>query len=362
MTATQRPPAGRHHDALGPPRWRGQAGRLEVWYLTATDPATGTGLWLHHEVVAPTDGGVPFPHGWVALFPPDAEPRWRRFGTPPPARGEAGRGSVAPPPGAGRGSDAPPGETGRGSDAPPPGTGRGNSAVGECWFDGGGACVEPRRMCGTTDGASWDLAVEPSGAPPMWTFPATVWERELLPAAQVLAGAGATISGTVEVDGLRLELAGAPAGSARIYGHGNARRWGWLHADLGAGDLLEVVSAVSTRPGLRLLPPATMLQLRLGGRDLPKVPLAPGKVTLGVPTWTLRAHFGRCRLRATVDLPPERSIAVGYVDPDGATATCTNSERADAEIVLERRAGRRWTTERSWHLDGTAHSEVGLRP
>ena len=43
------------HDALGPPRWRGQAGRLEVWYLTATDPRTGTGLWLHHEVVAPTE-------------------------------------------------------------------------------------------------------------------------------------------------------------------------------------------------------------------------------------------------------------------------------------------------------------------
>ena len=57
MTATQRPARSRHHDTLGPPRWRGQPGRLEVWYLTATDPATGTGLWLHHEVVAPTGGG-----------------------------------------------------------------------------------------------------------------------------------------------------------------------------------------------------------------------------------------------------------------------------------------------------------------
>lgn len=335
MTAT------RHdHDALGPPRWRGQAGRLEVWYLTATDPATGTGLWLHHEVVAPTDGSPAHPHGWVALFPPDGEPRWRRFGTPPPTA-----------PGSGRGSSAPPSETGRGSSAPA-----------ECWFEGGGACVEARRMSGSTDGASWDLAVEPSGQPPMWTFPAPVWERELLPAAQVLAGAGATIRGSVEVDGLRVGFDGAPAGSARIYGHGNAKRWGWLHADLGGGDLLEVVSAVSTRPGLGLLPPATMLQLRLDGRDRPRIPLAPGKVSLALPTWTFRARFGRRRLRATIELPPERSIAVGYVDPDGETATCTNSERADAEIVLERRDGRRWRSERSWILDGTAHSEVGLRP
>lgn len=338
MNSTQRPARSRDHDALGPPRWRGQPGRLEVWYLTATDPATGTGLWLHHEVVAPTDGGAPYAHGWIALFPPDAEPRWARFGTPPP-------------PGADRGSDA-----------PPPGAGRGSDASGERWFMGGGATVEPRRMAGSADGATWDLDVEPSDQPPLWTFPAPVWDRELLPAAQVLAGAGATISGTVAVDGLHVELHGAPAGSARIYGHGNAKRWGWLHADLGGGDLLEVVSAVSTRPGLRLLPPATMLKLRLEGNDLPRVPLAPGRVALGLPAWTFRAHFGRRRLRATIDLPPERSIAVGYVDPDGQTATCTNSERASADIVLERLAGRRWVTERAWHLDGTAHSEVGLRP
>lgn len=217
-------------------------------------------------------------------------------------------------------------------------------------------------MAGSTAGATWDLQVELSSQPPVWTFPAPVWDRELLPAAQVLAGPGATVSGTIDVDGVRLEVDGAPAGVARIYGHGNAKRWGWLHADLGGGDVLEVVSAVSTRPGLRLLPPATMLQLRLGGRDLPRIPLAPGKVTLELPTWTFRAHFGRRRLRATVELPPDRSIAVGYVDPDGQTATCTNSERASADIVLERLTGLRWTTERTWHLDGAAHSEVGLRP
>ena len=325
MTAIRRPTRARDHDALGPPRWRGQPGRLEVWYLTATDPATGTGLWLHHEVVAPTDGGAPRPHGWIAVFPPDAEPRWARFATPP-------------------------------------GTGGGPDAVGERWFAGGDAILEPRRAAGSTDGATWDLEIHPSAEPPVWTFPAPVWDRELLPAAQVLAGPSASISGTVEVDGFRIEMHDAPAGVARIYGQGNEKRWGWLHADLGGGDVLEVVSAVSTRPGLRLLPPATMLQLRLGGHDVPRIPLAPGKVTLELPTWRFRAHFGRRRLRATLPLPAERSISVGYADPDGQTATCTNSERASADIVLERLSGRRWTTERTWHLDGTAHSEVGLRP
>ena len=48
-------------------------------YLTATDEATGTGLWVHHETVAPLDG-KPYAHGWTAVFPSDGEPTWERFG------------------------------------------------------------------------------------------------------------------------------------------------------------------------------------------------------------------------------------------------------------------------------------------
>lgn len=43
------------------PRWRGAAGRLEVWYATLSDPLTRTGLWVHCETVAPTTGG-PYAH------------------------------------------------------------------------------------------------------------------------------------------------------------------------------------------------------------------------------------------------------------------------------------------------------------
>src|SRR4051812_49724266 len=73
---------GRVHDDValaGRPRWRRAAGRLEVHYLTATDDATGTGLWVHHETVAPT-AGAPYAHGWAAVFPSDAPPTWERFG------------------------------------------------------------------------------------------------------------------------------------------------------------------------------------------------------------------------------------------------------------------------------------------
>jgi hypothetical protein len=93
---------GRTTDALWTARWRGQSGRLEVWYTTLTDPDTGTGVWLHHEVVAPTDGSPAHALGWAAVFRPGVAPVHGRFGPVPhqePAGGDvftAAEVSVAP--------------------------------------------------------------------------------------------------------------------------------------------------------------------------------------------------------------------------------------------------------------------------
>jgi hypothetical protein len=68
----------------------------------------------------------------------------------------------------------------------------------------------------------------------------------------------------------------------------------------------------------------------------------------------------RHRLRVAVTIPPERSVSLTYVDPDGTTATCTNSERARAHVSFETYDGG-WAGE-EWTLEGTAHAEVGTRP
>lgn len=296
-------------------RWRGQPGRLEVWYTTLTDPATGTGLWLHTELVAPMDGASAYLHGWAAVFPPDAEPVWERFG-PVPAAG----------------------------------------------------ALPPDELVGTAGNLSWELRRTADGGPPLFTFPRYAWERELLPAAQVVPAPSASYDGTVRVGERTLELHGARGASSRIYGHGNARRWAWLHCDLGGGDVLELVSAVSTRPGLSALPPLTLLQLRVDGRDRPRDPLRAApllRARLGLPDWQVRGlldPLGRERITVRVHQDPARSVAIGYVDPDGATATCHNSELASAQVRLDRLTPRGWQLQREWRLDGTAHAEVGLRP
>jgi hypothetical protein len=297
---------------LGEPRWRGQRHRLEVWYATFTDTATGDGYWLHHEVVAPADDAArPYAHGWLSTFPVDGPPTTERFGP------------------------APPGDKG--------------------WFSAGDVLVEH----GALRGPHWDLTFD-DGSPPLYTFPKLAWDRELLPAAQIVPCPTATFRGTV--NGVQID--DGRGALARIYGHGSAERWAWLHADLGDGDLIEIVAAAPRKRGPINLRPLPVVRLRVAGQDWPRgnnlTNAVIGRASIGLPRWSIAVRTRRRRLRAVVLVPPERSVALTYVDPDGSTPTCTNSERASAEITLESYDGG-WRTERHWSLEGTAHAEVGTR-
>lgn len=307
-------------DLAGAPRWRGQRGRIEVWYATATDRATGTGVWVHHERIAPTEGD-PYAHGWLALFPPEEPAVVERYGPEP--YGEP---------------------------------------AGDQWFGSESASVGSGRFRGTGSADTrWDLAWT-DGEPPMWTLPRPMWERELLPSAHVVLAPKARLRGHAEVGGTRLELDGIGAVS-HIYGHGNAQRWGWLHADLDDATTLEVVSAVARRPGMRALPPLAFVQLRRDGTDWPGNPLAAAplfRTRLLATSWRVRGVVGRTRLTVHVDQPQDRCVVLDYTDPNGDGATCTNTERADVVVRLDRWKGR-WTTEAEWSLQGAAHSEIGSR-
>ncbi|MHB1889374.1 MAG: hypothetical protein ACYCUF_00655 [Acidimicrobiales bacterium] len=311
-------------DALSA-RWRGQAGRLEVWYATVSDPLTKSGLWVHHEVVAP-DEGEPYVHGWAAIFRAGKQPQLERMAPEPlPAARPA---TTLPAP--------------------------------------RGSALGPLDVTGRAGKLSWDVRLDADATQaPLFTFPAWAWEREALPGAQVLPVPSAACTGTLGAGPEKVELSPQARGNlAHIYGRGSAERWGWLHAELGGGDVLEIVAATSRHAGLDRLPPMPFVQLRLGGHDWPRDPLVAAplmRCRLGLPDWEVRGSVGRWRIRVSVTIPEESSVAVGYVDPDGSTATCTNSEIADAEIVLEHRRSR-WETEHVWTLHHSAHAEVGTRP
>lgn len=293
------------------PRWRGQAGRMEVWYATLSDPATGSGLWVHYETVSPTtEVGTPaFGHGWVSWFPADGLPRSERFGPEP----------IAP------------------------------AVGGAVWFSAAGARAARESLTGRAGTLGWDLSWKDRGAP-LWTFPRVAWEREVLPGAHVVLAPTAEFTGSLSVDAAPQPVDGWRGAVAHIYGHGNAKRWGWIHADLGDGDVLEVVTAVSKRPGLQRLRPMAFVRFRLDGKDWPTGPALRMRTTLGLPHWQVEGRIGTRSVLIRVDQPPQRCVALGYTDPDGDTAVCTNTERADVHVEI---GDRRWSV--------LGHAEVGLR-
>jgi len=299
------------------PRWRGKAGRLEVWYATLSDPQTRAGLWIHCETVAPTHGPA-YAHGWATWFPADGPPRTERFGPEPvqPAQPSAGG----------------------------------------AWFDAAGVRVSQEELAGRSVSLAWDLSWKDTGAP-LWTFPRVTWERELLPGAQVVIAPTAGFAGSLSVGDTNQRVDGWRGGVAHIYGHGNAKRWGWIHADLGGQDghdVLEAVSAVSHRPGLRRLAPLAFIRFRIDGKDWPisTLPSLRMRTTLGLRHWQLEGRIGRKDVLIRVDQPPERCVSLHYTDPDGGTAVCTNTEQADIHIEIG---------DRHWSVLGTGHAEVGLR-
>ncbi len=293
------------------PRWRGKAGRLEVWYATLSDPVTRAGLWIHCETVAPLQCAA-YAHGWVTWFPPEGPPRTERFGPEPT-----------------------------------------QPATGADWFDAAGVRAAEERLSGRAGSFAWDLAWTDTGTP-LWTFPRAVWERELLPGAQVVLAPTAAFTGALTVDDTAARIEGWRGGVAHIYGHGNAKRWGWIHADLGDGDVCEVVTAVSHKPGLRRLAPMAFVRFRIDGKNWPASPLPSLRMrtTLGVAHWQMEGRIGGREVLIRVDQPADRCVSLGYTDPDGATAVCTNTEQADIHIQID---------DRHWSVLGTGHAEVGLR-
>ncbi|MGD1171982.1 hypothetical protein ACKUVQ_04755 [Mycobacterium seoulense] len=297
------------------PRWRGKAGRLEVWYATLSDPQTRAGLWVHCETVAPVTGAdQAYAHGWATWFAPDGPPRTERFGPVPT-----------------------------------------QPATGPWWFDAEGVRVGDKQLSGRAGSLAWDLSWTDAGAP-LWTFPRAAWDRELLPGAQVVIAPTADFTGSLTIDDAAAPIEGWRGGVAHIYGHGNAKRWGWVHADLGNGDVLEAVTAVSHKPGLRRLAPMAFVRFRIDGKDWPASPLTgflPSlrmRTTLGVAHWQLEGRIGGRRVLIRIDQPAEKCVSLGYTDPDGGRAVCTNTEQADVHVEID---------DRRWSVLG--HAEVGLR-
>ena len=300
-------------------RWDGSPGFYEVWYLTLTDPASGTGIWIRYTMVAPlpSTGDEATCSLWFLAMPPGEAPVGRKASWPVSSL----RASADP-------------------------------------F---ALTIEDARltdegMSGAFEDVAWDLRWKPG--------------REISMVHPLLTRVAATkfvvphvdlaIEGQVSFAGRTLEVAGARGGQAHLWGTKHANRWAWVHCNdfEESGAFVEAVSVYVPRFG-RELGPNTPVWAHLGD-DLDAtgpLALARAKSTFTLTSWSFTAHRGGRRLVAEVEAPRESLAGVTYHDPDGQKAYCYNTEIASVRLNLFDRG----TLRRSWHADGRAHFEYAQR-
>jgi hypothetical protein len=316
-------------------RWDGRPGHYEVWYVTLTDPASATGVWIRHTLRAPLDGAPGECALWLMAMTPGGE-RFARKATLP-ARDAL-----------------------QAQDDP-------------FHLRLGGADLSDRGAAGAVDDGAWELSWEPRLAPYAFVHP-LVERTKLAQIELVLPHADLAISGTVRLGGRTLTLDRARGGQAHLWGTRHAARWAWTHCnDLRAADgeprpdtFVDAVSVHIERLG-RELGPTTPVVGRFRGEDFlatDPVALVRARSRYGLSTWRFEARAGRRKLAAEVDAPRQTLTGLTYRDPDGRPAYCYNSEVASMRLsVWDRTARGRfgWTLRDTLIADGRAHFEYGQR-
>jgi hypothetical protein len=310
-------------------QWGGAAGHYEVYYLSATDRASGCGLWIRYTLVAPEAGaGEATCSLWFMAMDPE-------------------RGAVL-----GRKRSWPIEQLSATADPF-------RLRVAEAELTDAG-------MSGSFDDVAWDLR---------WTSHLLAAEpvhpllrrARLAKTVLVLPHPDLEIAGSVRFPGRELRLEGVRGGQSHLWGSKHAARWAWAHCnDFETPDgeprpdtFVDGVSVFVPRLG-RQIGPNTPLVGRFGGQDFRSI--GPLQVTRNrsrfeLTGWRVEARDGGRRVVAEVEAPREQLAGVTYHDPDGDLAYCYNGETASMRLEV-------WEGERRLEelvAPGRAHFEYAQR-
>jgi hypothetical protein len=281
------------------------AGHYESFYIKATRPGGGEGVWIRHTVHKPP-GEEPTASLWFTHF--DAE---------------------APGP--------------RATKATFPASGL--EAPADAFIRIDSATLAPGRATGSITTpeleASWDLSFD-DGAEPLHHLPYERLYRTKLPRTKFLSPYPASrFGGEVRVGDKRIQLDGWPGMIGHNWGTEHAERWIWLQApDLGGrpGDYIDI-AAGRIKVGRWTTPWIANGQivldgepLRVGGFDR-----AYGTEFEEKPASCEFVLPGRkARVLGSVSAEPKNIVAWVYADPKGPEHHTLNCSISNLELTVER--------------------------
>jgi hypothetical protein len=315
-------------------RWDGGPGHYEVYYLSATDRASGVGLWIRYTMVAPLDGESTCSLWFMAMDP--------------------GNGGLV-----GRKHTRPATEL--------------KVTTNPFELRIGDSVLTDRGMTGGFEDVSWDLRWEPAVPVAEHVHP-FLRRAKIAKTVLLLPHPAFGVEGTVSFDGRTLELDGAQGGQAHLWGSKHASRWAWAHCNDFQGldgaprpdAWVDGVSVFVPRFG-REIGPNTPVVGHFAGRDFAST--NPLRVTrnesrFGLTSWHFEALDGSRKIVADVDAPRDKLVGVTYHDPDGELAYCYNSEVASMHVRVwerDRSVGEGWRLLDELTSPGRAHFEYAQR-
>jgi hypothetical protein len=301
-------------------------GHYESFYVKATRPGGGKGIWLRHTVHQ-RPGDPPTASVWLTVFDQEA-PGPRAVKATFPAAELA--------------------------------------APVEGYIRVGAATLAPGRAEGSVSAAgtdaSWTIAFRDEGEP-FHHLPYERLYRARVPRTKLLSPyPSAIFDGVLELDGERIELDRWPGMIGHNWGSEHAERWVWIQAprlDGSDGSYLDIAAG-----RIRIGPITTpwvangMLHaggepIRLGGLDR----LRQTEIRERATSCDFVLAGKGARVRGRVSSEPRNFVAWIYADPKGPEHNTLNCSIADLELEVER-DGR--PPER-FEVTGAAAYELGSR-
>jgi hypothetical protein len=311
------------------PRFPGvkpEAGHYESYYIKATRPTGGRGVWIRHTVHQPP-GSEPTAALWLTLFDADT-------GEPRATKASFRAGDLSVPEGG--------------------------------YIRVDGAVLEPGRAVGeiTTPAleASWDLRFEDPGEPFHHLPYARLYDAPLPRTKFLSPYPTARFDGMVTVGGEKIEVTSWPGMIGHNWGAEHAERWVWIQGAFLDEDEPAYFDMAAGR--IKLGPVQTPwvanAMLRVGGTERRLAGferMLSTKVSEAPTSCSFRISGKGLRVRGRVGSETRNFVAWVYADPKGPEHNTLNCSIADLELEIEEDG----KPPRRLALSGAGAYELGMR-